>query len=282
MTAKDSESSVAYIRGNFDADDRVAIVLLNKRTGAVLQRVASASKIVAPEYQAWLRYMNAQKYEVYISMNTLKAGTHRRTKNDVDLIRHIYLDFDENGTAALEALLERDDLPAPNYLINSSPDKWQVIWKIAGCSKDEAQEIERGLVRDTGADPAVVDIARVLRLPGFYNHKYSQAHMVTVESRSGQISGPEHFPKLRSGSPARYTTSIEREPNCHPVGRITQSERDWAHVRNKLRQGAPPEALIEELTVARADKFNPGDYARRTVEKAVESLRDVSAWGPER
>ncbi len=282
MTTKDSESSVAYIRDNFEADDRVAIVLLSKRTGAVLQRVTSAEKIVAPEYQAWLRYMNARKYEVYISMNTLKAGTHRRTKNDVDLIRHIYLDFDENGTTAVEALLERDDLPPPNYLINSSPDKWQVIWKIAGCGKDEAQEIERGLAHHTGADPAVVDIARVLRLPGFYNHKYSQPHMVTVESRSRHISGPEQFPRLRSGSNARYSKSIEREPNRHPVSRNTQSERDWAHVRNKLRQGAPPEAVIEELTVARADKFNPGDYARRTVEKAVASLRDGAAWGPER
>ena len=274
--------SVGYIRDNFEADDRIAIVLLNKGSGAVLQRVASADRIVASEYQAWLRHMNARKYEVYISMNTLKQGTHRRTKGDVDLIRHIYLDFDEHGTAAVEALLERDDLPEPNYLINSSPDRWQVIWKIAGCSKGEAQEIERGLVGDTGADPAVVDIARVLRLPGFYNHKYSRPHMVEVESRSKQVSGPEHFPRLRSEFVARATKSIETEPNRHPVGRITQSERDWAHVRSKLRQGAPPKALIEELTVKRADKFNPEDYARRTVEKAVVSLRDGVTSGPER
>lgn len=53
-------------------------------------------------------------------------------------------------------------MPEPNYLINSSPDKWQVIWKIAGCGKGEAEGIERGLVADTGADPAVVDIVRVL------------------------------------------------------------------------------------------------------------------------
>src|SRR6266404_120861 len=231
MTTKDSESSVAYIRDNFEADDRVAIVLLSKRTGAVLQRVTSAEKIAAPEYQAWLRYMNARKYEVYISMNTLKAGTHRRTKNDVDLIRHIYLDFDENGTAAVEALLERDDLPPPNYLINSSPDKWQVIWKIGGCGKDEAQEIERGLVADTGADPAVVDIARVLRLPGFYNHKYSRPHMVVVESRSNQISGPEHFPRFRSEG--RDTKAIESKRTRRPTGKITQSERDWARVRRE-------------------------------------------------
>ncbi len=99
---------------------------------------------------------------------------------------------------------------------------------------------------------------------------------------SEQVSGPEHFPRLRSDSDARYTKSIESDANRHPVGRVTQSERDWAHVRSKLRQGAPPEELIEELTVERADKFNPEDYARRTVEKAVASLRDGAASGPER
>ncbi len=150
-----SEISVSYLRDNFNVDDRIAVVLLNKRSGAVLQRVTSIERVVAPEYQAWLRHMNAQKYEVYISMNTLKERTHRRTKADVDQIRHVYLDFDEDGTAAVRKLLQRTDVPEPNYLINSSPDKWQVIWKIAGCDKGEAEGIERGLVADTGADPAV-------------------------------------------------------------------------------------------------------------------------------
>ena len=204
-----SEISVSYLRDNFNVEDRIAVVLLNKRSGAVLQRVTSIERVVAPEYQAWLRHMNAQKYEVYISMNTLKEGTHRRTKADVDQIRHVYLDFDEGGTAAVQKLLQRTDVPEPNYLINSSPDKWQVIWKIAGCGKGEAEEIERGLVADTGADPAVVDIARVLRLPGFYNHKYSRPHMVVVESRSSQISGPEHFPRLRSDFESRDTKPMD-------------------------------------------------------------------------
>src|ERR1700675_1878622 len=226
-----SESSVGYLRDNFNVEDRIAVMLLNKRSGAVLQRVASIGRVVAPEYQAWLRHMNAQQYEVYISMNTLKEGTHRRTKDDVDQIRHVYLDFDEDGTAAVHALLQRTDVPEPNYLINSSPDKWQVIWKIAGCGKGEAGEIQRGLVADTGADPAVVDIARVLRLPGFYNHKYSRPHMVAVESRSQQVSAPEHFPRVPSNAHARYTRSVESERNRHRGGGITQSERDWAHVR---------------------------------------------------
>ena len=277
-----SEISVSYLRDNFNVDDRIAVVLLNKRSGAVLQRVASIERVVAPEYQAWLRHMNAQKYEVYISMNTLKEGTYRRTKADVDQIRHVYLDFDEDGTAAVRKLLQRTDVPEPNYLINSSPDKWQVIWKIAGCDKGEAEGIERGLVADTGADPAAIDIARVLRLPGFYNHKYSRPHMVVVESRSNQISGPEHFPRLRSDFEARDTKPIDSERSRLPTGKITQSERDWARVRRELREGASPKALIEELTIQRADKFNPEDYARRTVEKAVASLRGGNASGLER
>src|SRR5512133_103672 len=150
-----------YIRENFDPTDRLAIVLLNKRTGAVMQRVASAEKIAAPDFQAWLRHQNAQGHEVYVSMNALREGAKGRTKSDVAVIRHVYLDFDENGTQAVEALLKREDMPKPNYLLNSSPDKWQVVWKVQGFGKDEAEGLQRSLVRDTGADPAATDCARV-------------------------------------------------------------------------------------------------------------------------
>jgi hypothetical protein len=100
-------------------------------------------------------------------MNTLRESARGRTKADVAVIRHVYLDFDDNGTQAVEALLKREDLPRPNYLDNSSPDKWQVVWKAAGFGKEEAEALQRGLVRETGADPAATGCARVLRLPGF-------------------------------------------------------------------------------------------------------------------
>ncbi len=106
--------------------------------------------------------------------------------------------------------------------------------------------------------------------------------MVVVENRSNQISGPEHFPRLRSDFEARDTKPIDSERSRLPTGKVTQSERDWARVRRELRNGASPKALIEELTIERADKFNPEDYARRTVEKAVASLRGGNASGLER
>lgn len=275
-----SEIATGYIRENFALEDRIAVVLLNRRTGVAVQRIATAEKIASPEFQAWLQHMNARKHEVYISMNTLKEGAHRRTNQDVARVRHVYLDFDENGTAAVEALLKREDLPEPNYLVNSSPGKWQAIWKVEGCGKDEAEEIERELVRDTGADPAVVDVARVLRLPGFYNHKYGHPHLVTVEARSRQISGPEHFPKLSSD--VRRVGLGASEGNPSPDKHITQSERDWAYARSALASDATPAALIEELKLQRPDKYDPEDYARRTVEKAVAPFKQEDLAGPDR
>src|SRR5205085_7800610 len=125
-----------YVRDNFQPSDRLAVLLLDKRNNAVIQRVASAEQIAAPEFQAWLRHKNAQRYEVYISMNTLRPDATGRTKADIESVRHVYLDFDDNGTKALERLLKRSDVPAPNYRLSSSPGKWQVVWRVEGFVPD--------------------------------------------------------------------------------------------------------------------------------------------------
>ncbi len=284
------EVAAEYIQDNFPATDRLAVVLLNKRTGAVIQRLASAEKIAAPEFQAWLRYQNAQRWEVYLSMNALKGDAQGRTKAEVAAIRHIYFDFDENGTDAVRALLKREDLPPPNYLINSSPDKWQVIWKVEGFGMRQAEALQRGLARELGADPAATDISRVLRLPGFNNHKYAQPHLIRAEIRTRETYRPERFPslaeeRLRQEGPDRPRTPLASHPRS---GRISQSERDWAFAMRKLSQGESPEKIIAAIAhYRRDDKYSPQRYAELTVRKASEALarqpidRRFSPIGPD-
>src|SRR5258708_22010673 len=186
--AIDRNVAAAYIRGNFESDDRLAVVLVNRRTKAWIRRVSAAEKIAAPDYQAWLRHQNAQRCELYLSMNALHEGAGGRTKAEIVEIRHIYLDFDENGTAAVQRLFARPDVPTPSYVLNTSADKWQVVWRVEGFGKDEAERLQKGLARETGADPAATDCARVLRLPGFYNHKYRERFLVTAEAHSAIAS----------------------------------------------------------------------------------------------
>ena len=266
-----SDAGSRYIRENFEPTDRLAVVLLNKQTSAVVQRLGSAERIASPEFQAWLRHMNAERNEVYISMNALHDGARGRTKDDIGAIRHIYLDFDENGTAAVQKLLEREDLPTPNYLVNSSPDKWQVVWKVQGFEQNQAEELQRALVRQTGADPAATDSSRVLRLPGYYNHKYSKPHYVRAEQKSVQTYSPDRFP--RPTLDTRHSTTSGSGHQEPTQGAVTQSERDWAYARRALTRGESETVIVAAIAAYRNDKPNPQYYAELTVRKAAESIR---------
>jgi hypothetical protein len=277
----DPDVPIRYIRENFHPDDRIAVVLIQKETHRVVQRVATAERVASAEFQAWLRHENASRFEVFVSLNALKDGARSRTKEDIAEIRHLYLDFDDNGTSAVQALLKRDDVPPPNYLVNSSPDKWQVVWKVEGFVHDEAERLMRHLVRETGADPAATDSSRVMRLPGFANHKYGRPYVVSVEPRATDTYQPQHFPKLpmeEQGGRRISDHGTARPPRS--AGEVTQSERDWAYARRALGRGESPEkirAAIEAFRVGQ--KADVNQYAERTVRKAIESLELDRALG---
>ena len=142
-----------FIRDNFEPQDRLAAVLIERGSAAVTQRIASAQHMASPQFQAWLKSENRAGRDVFISMNALHTQARGRTRGDVSAIRHLYLDFDDNGTHAVERLRAREDMPEPNYLVNTSPDHWQVSWKVQGFGKEQAEEMMRAMVREFGADP---------------------------------------------------------------------------------------------------------------------------------
>jgi hypothetical protein len=279
------DSAPDYVRDNFQPTDRLAIVLLNKRTDSVIQRLAGVEQIAGEDFQSWLRHQNAQRYDIYASMNALSPGATGRTKADVAAIRHLYLDFDENGTEAVDTLLKRADLPKPNYVVNSSPDKWQVVWKVDGFGKDQAEALQRQLVREFGADPAATDCARVLRLPGFYNHKYAQPHLIRAEALAQETYAPDRFPNISADERGARRLSAADRParRAASAGKVSQSERDWAYAKRALARGESPGAIAAAIaSYRRYDKHNPQYYADLTVKKAAESLRADQARGPER
>ncbi len=281
----DPEIAPAYLRHHFEPSDRLAVVILNSRTRAATQRLASAESIAADDFQRWLRHRNAQRQEIYVSMNALRPDASGRTKADIAAVRHLYLDFDHDGDEALRRLLSRPDLPPPNCRVATSPGEWQVVWKVTGFDAAEAERLQRWLARETGADPAATDVARVLRLPGFYNHKYRAPHLVTVQTHSDRVYRPSDFPAPASdrelpAAPARSRLS-------GAAG--TQSERDWAFAKRALASGVPANLVTRAIaSFRRNDKRDSRYYAELTVRKAAEALQAQQARstpiaeGPER
>ena len=68
-----------------------------------------------------------QFHIIYVGMNPLKKDASTRTKEDIDTIRHLYVDLDYGGPAALEAIHQSDLVPQPNYVLDTSPGKHQVV-----------------------------------------------------------------------------------------------------------------------------------------------------------
>ena len=258
-----------YIRQNFEPTDRLAVVVINRKEGKVLQRVETAEGIASPKYQAWLRHENAQGSDIYISQNALRETATGRTKAEITAIRHVYLDLDNDGPKALASIEASAQVPKPSYVISSSPGKYQVIWRVKGITQDQAEALQRRMVQEFGADPAATDSARVLRLPGFFNKKYEQPFRVSAEARSSEVYQLADFKLSHDQAQAvRPQSAAARAQPASGRGQKSASEHDWNWVARRLDGGESIETLIQKLTEYRDDKPNPGYYARRTVTRA--------------
>jgi hypothetical protein len=263
-----------YILDNFEPTDRIAMLVLNRDFGETIQRITSAQKASSPEFQAWLRYKNANGSDIYIGMNPLRKDASTRTKEDIESLRHVYLDLDHSGPEALESVENSSAVPKPNYVLSSSPGKFQVVWKVEGMSLDEAEGLLHAMARDFGGDPAATDATRVLRLPGFANKKYETDFYVQARKESTEIYHLRDFKlHIDSQDSLRHNQYSHPKPQSSPRANLSQSEHDWAFAKRALARGEAPEDVIRQIADYRAaDKHDPVDYARRTVTKAQSEL----------
>src|SRR3984893_3952010 len=230
-------SPAEYIRANFHPTDRVAVLLRNGKRGEIIQRISTIDKIAGSSFQDWMRFKNEKDgCDVYVGMNALKPQAHTRTKEYILAIRHLYVDLDRDGSTSLAAIEKSELVPSPSYVLNTSPDKYQVIWKVEEIPQAQAEELLRALARDFDGDHAATDSARVLRVPGYINKKYEQDFRVSVHSQTDGIYRLRDF-KLRTeavDSDYRSQRGTVRRPETSERRPISQSERDWAHVKTSL------------------------------------------------
>ena len=264
-----------YVRELFGPEDNAAILARNRSTGHTVQTIAKAETIASPDFQSWLAGQSASGYDVFLGMNPIKDGGFSRTKGNIKDIRHVYLDLDRKGDQALEAIHSSGEVPPPNFVLDTSPGKHQVVWKVSGFSQDEAEALLHNLANKFGGDLAATDSTRVLRLPGFANHKLSEEFIVQARQESDAVYRLRDF-TIDEDSPEapRHFGEYQKRERLVSNDHKSQSEHDWAYAKRALARGDDPEVVIQRIADYRADdKHNPQDYAVRTVTKAQAELR---------
>jgi hypothetical protein len=281
MTAKEKEniksiSSAEYIRTTFHSSDRLAVLVRNRRRGETIQRITTSARIVEPAFQEWMHFKNEKEScDIYVGMNALKPEARTRTKEDIHTIRHLYLDIDHDGPAALAKIQQSNLVPLPNYTVNTSPDKFQVVWRVEKVSPEQAEVLQRAMVRKFGGDPAATDSTRVLRLPGFLNRKYDTEFQVQAVMHTERVYHLQDFrlrtDPIESDFRPRHHSQTPASSESRP---LSQSEHDWAYAKRALARGDDPEEVVHRIADYRgSEKHDPESYARRTVTKAQVELQ---------
>ena len=267
-----------FITDMYQPDDLVALVLVSRDEEAkTQQRIWNARKAASEKIMKWLKYSNSHGYDIYIGMNPLQPGSRSRNKEDVQEIRRVYIDLDEDGPSKLKEVLHdgfSGKLPSASYIINTSPDRYQLIWNVepGSFTPHEAENLMRGLAIRYGGDRAVTDVSRVLRLPGF-KHRGKNT-WITMSATSAKLSSKQDWPGDLFVEPDRAPSTRSNSSSPHRSGGDTSpSGHDWGWTKDRLREGAvTDEELEQQLAAARPDKRDPADYAKRTVARAKESL----------
>jgi hypothetical protein len=270
-----------YARELFGPEDSAAILVRNRSTGHTVQTIAKAETIASPDFQTWLAGQSASGYDVFMGMNPIKDGAYTRTKRNIKEIRHVYLDLDRKGDEALQAIHNSTEAPAPNFVLDTSPGKHQVVWKVSGFSQDDAESLLHNLANKFGGDLAATDSTRVLRMPGFANRKLPEEFIVQARQESNAVYTLRDF-TIDDDSPEapRHFGEYQHRERAMPRDHKSQSERDWAYAKRALSRGDDPEVVIQRIADYRADdKSDPIYYARRTVTKAQVDLQRTGSRG---
>ena len=225
--AIDLDAPIRFLRTQFMPDDWVAILLKSHDTGGTAQRVGPVSLIASPKFQAWLRAENARRFSVFVSVNAIRPQRKARTREAIGEIRHVFLDADRDGPAVLAAIAARRDLPSPNCVVHTSPNRLHVLWRVTDLGKEAVETLQRRLASELGTDKVATSCAQVTRLPGFLNHKYRPGAAVTAGYAGGRrLYRPPDFPGANTGN----------APANVPLPTGGRVQRDGGDVRERARR----------------------------------------------
>ena len=265
-----TQTAHEFLTRCFHPGNTIALLLRKESPASTTQRIVTLEQATMPRYLAWLRYENHNGANVYVAANPLRTGSRKRTKDCIAEVSHLYLDIDVDGDNRIATLMESDAVPVPSVILSTSPDKYQVLWRVEGFDFDQQENTLKLLAIAFGGDFACTDRNRVLRVPGFRNCKYDPAHIVTVEYPSDSTYRPADF--RLDDSILNSTLQLRCDARTYPTGKNTHSEQDWAWVVQQLSLGEDAGKLTLALASRRSDKPNPLYYAQRTIDIASARL----------
>ena len=159
------------------------------------------------------------------------------------MVRAYFADFDDVQPEPIKESLVRFGL-TPHMIVESSPGKWHVYWRVYGASVSEFSATQARLAAVLGSDPIVKDLPRVMRLPGFPHQKDGCAPSMV------RIVLPHDGPKYHDADFQAALAAAERHATSLANAQRSLAAELAAGLRSPpdMTQGFPDGQRTHELT----------------------------------
>jgi hypothetical protein len=172
-----------------------------------------------------------------------------RKRSNVRRVRAVFVDLDG---APVDPV--RSAPLYPHIIIESSPGKFHAYWKVDGLPLDQFTAVQVALAHRFEGDPAVKDLPRVMRLPGFLHLKAEPFRTRILERR-----------KDAPYSASEFLAAFGIDPSATPSAFVTD-ERIMEGARNTALfaaavafqgKGIPPEGVLTRIRSMNAKRCDP-------------------------
>jgi hypothetical protein len=207
--------------------------------------------------------------EVYFCAHLLTDP--KRVKENAASVHTLWGEFD--GSAVPNGELK------PTAVVESSPGKFHVYWRLNDAIPPKvAENLNRRLAAEIGADPSGFDLTQLLRVPGTTNHKYPAAPQVTLVGLEGGRSYSAAdldalLPRIEEPKAEYVPNEDADEP---PVVLDPEAMRVWRGERAKLKDNGEVDRSASLMVMGR--KLYDAGATRPTIVTALRERDEALGW----
>lgn len=132
-----------------------------------------------------LKQRNDEGYGIFVTVNAIDKpaydeGRPRRRDTDVTRVRAVFADWDDPNKPMPTLPIE------PTMVVETSERKYHFYWCVDDLPLVEFEGVQRGISQSLGSDGSVVNLSRIMRVPGLLHTKdMNNPQPVILDSCSG-------------------------------------------------------------------------------------------------
>lgn len=124
------------------------------------------------DHRKKLNALNKAGYSIFVTISETDGVDVKQA--NITRVRALFADFDGSPLSNLDRIPLK-----PSFTVNTSPGKHHAYWLIDDCPLEQFKPMQQALAQILESDPAVCDLGRIMRVPGFY-HLKGHPFMVTI------------------------------------------------------------------------------------------------------